>query len=68
MSSVNRRGGGGPLFIKPTSALKLLHHRGRTYIESDRMMSYVPMESADQTARAGGRVSTTMVVMYGRVV
>ena len=40
-----------------------IHHRGRTYIESDRMTSSAPIESADQTARAGGRVSTTMVVL-----
>ena len=38
-------------------------HRGRTYIEGDRMTSSGPMESADQTARAGGRASTTMVVL-----
>ena len=38
-------------------------HRGRTYIESDRMMSSVPMESADQTAGAEGHASTTMVVL-----
>ena len=38
-------------------------HRGRTYVESDRMMSSAPMESADQTARAGARVSTTMDVL-----
>ena len=38
-------------------------HRGRTYIESDRMTSSAQMESADQTARAGGRASTTMIVM-----
>jgi hypothetical protein len=37
--------------------------RGRTYIESDKMTSSAPMESADQTAQAGGRVSTTMVVL-----
>ena len=37
-------------------------HRGRTYIESDRMTSSAPMESADQTAWAGGRASTAMVV------
>ena len=29
------------------------YHRGRTYIESDRMTSSAPMESADQTARPG---------------
>ena len=40
-----------------------IKHRGRTYIESDRMMSSAPMESADQTAWAGGRASTTMVVL-----
>ena len=39
------------------------HHRGRTFIESDRMTSSAPMESADQTARAGGHVSTTMVLL-----
>ena len=38
-------------------------HRGRTYIESDRMTSSAPMESADQTAWAGFRASTTMVVL-----
>ena len=37
-------------------------HKGRTYIESDRMMSSAPMESADQAAWPGGRASTTMVV------
>ena len=40
-----------------------LYHRGRTYIESDRMTSSAPMESADQAARPGGRVSKTMVVL-----
>jgi len=37
--------------------------RGWTYIESDRIASSAPMESADQAARAVGRASTTMVVM-----
>ena len=32
---------------------KHLIHRGRTYIESDKMTSSGPMESADQTAWAG---------------
>ena len=40
-------------------------HRGRTYIESDRMTSSVPMESADQTAWVGGRASTTIVDSIG---
>ena len=34
-------------------------HRVRTYIECDRITTLVPMESADQAAWAGGRVSTT---------
>ena len=36
---------------------------GHTYIESDRMTSSASMDSADQTARAGCRASTTMVVL-----
>ena len=38
-----------------------LHHRVRTYIECDRITTSAPMESADQAAQAGGRVSTTML-------
>jgi len=36
-----------------------LNQRGLTYIESDRITTSAPMESADQAARAGSRVSTT---------
>ena len=35
------------------------YQRGLTYIESDRITTSAPMESADQAAWAGGRVSTT---------
>jgi len=38
-------------------------HQGRTYTESDRMTSSASMESGDQTAWAGGRASTTMVLL-----
>ena len=51
---------------KKTRELHQIHrysHRGRTYVESDRMTSYAPVESADQTARGGGRASTAMVVL-----
>ena len=36
------------------------NHRVCTYIECDRITTSAPMESADQAARAGVRVSTTM--------
>jgi len=47
----------------PVGFGKDVEHRGRKSIENDRMTSSAPMESADHTAQAGGRVSTTIVVL-----
>ena len=49
-----------------SSSLKMgvrigLNHRVSTYKEGKRITTSAPMESADQAARAGGRVSTTML-------